>query len=119
MTHAPAARATGTVSSDEPPSARTTSFTMALPCRTPNIRGRVSAASNDGIMTEIILFLKSSHAGATLGGMDMPVGVKPRKGRGAATNDTGRFEAEKRVAFDDGWGTADEEPAPLSTTLSI
>ena len=54
-----------------------------------------------------------------MGRMDMPVGVKPRKGRGATTNHSGRFEAEKRVAFDDGWGTADEEPAPLSTTLSI
>jgi DNA repair photolyase len=51
--------------------------------------------------------------------MDMPVMVKPRKGRGAASNDSGRFEAEKRVLFDDGWGSADEEPAPLTTTLTI
>ncbi len=51
--------------------------------------------------------------------MDMPVALRPRKGRGAASNDSGRFEAEKRVAFDDGWGTADEEPAPLTTTLSV
>ena len=45
--------------------------------------------------------------------------VKPRKGRGAASNDTGRFEPEKRVPFDDGWGAADEEPLPLATTLSV
>jgi DNA repair photolyase len=51
--------------------------------------------------------------------MDMPVMVKPRKGRGAASNDSGRFEAEKRVPFDDGWGTADEQPAPLATTLTV
>src|SRR6201984_524824 len=51
--------------------------------------------------------------------MDMPVAHRQRKGRGAASNDSGRFEAERRVAFDDGWGTADEEPAPLATTLSI
>jgi DNA repair photolyase len=51
--------------------------------------------------------------------MDMPATVRPRKGRGAATNDSGRFEAERRVAFDDGWGTADEEPAPLTTTLTV
>jgi DNA repair photolyase len=51
--------------------------------------------------------------------MHMPVAIKPRKGRGAASNDTGRFEAEKRVSFDDGWGMEDEVPAPLSTTLSI
>src|SRR6202008_3967380 len=37
----------------------------------------------------------------------------------AASNDSGRFEAERRVAFDDGWGTADEKPAPLTTTLTV
>src|SRR5437763_10756227 len=51
--------------------------------------------------------------------MDMPAGVGPRKGRGAASNDSGRFEAERRVAFDDGWSTADELPVPLTTTLSV
>ena len=52
-------------------------------------------------------------------GMDMPAALGQRKGRGAASNDSGRFEVEKRVAFDDGWGTADEEPMPLRTTLSV
>src|SRR5262249_6115337 len=52
-------------------------------------------------------------------GMDMPAALGQRKGRGAASNESGRFEAEKRVAFDDGWGTADEEPLPLRTTLSL
>ena len=42
--------------------------------------------------------------------MEMPTGRAQRKGRGAASNDTGRFEIEKRIPFDDGWGTADEEP---------
>ena len=51
--------------------------------------------------------------------MDMPVTNRARKGRGAASNDSGRFEGEKRVAFDDGWGIADEEPAPLTTTLTV
>src|ERR1700732_4458499 len=51
--------------------------------------------------------------------MDMPATIKSRKGRGAASNDSGRFEAEKRVSFDDGWGAADEEPVPLATTLSV
>src|SRR5229473_6228698 len=51
--------------------------------------------------------------------MDMPAALRQRKGRGAASNDSGRFEAEKREAFDDGWGIADEEPASLTTTLSI
>src|SRR5262252_7316660 len=54
-----------------------------------------------------------------IAGMDMPVTVLSRKGRGAASNASGRFEAEKRVPFDDGWGGADEEPAPLTTTLTV
>jgi DNA repair photolyase len=51
--------------------------------------------------------------------MDMSATVRPRKGRGAASNGSGRFEAERRVAFDDGWGTSDEEPAPLTTSLTV
>jgi len=51
--------------------------------------------------------------------MDMPVLPKTRKGRGAASNDSGRFETERRTSFDDGWDTADEEPAPLTTTLTV
>jgi DNA repair photolyase len=51
--------------------------------------------------------------------MDMPSATAPRKGRGAASNASGRFETEQRVAFDDGWDTIDEEPAPLETTLTV
>ena len=53
--------------------------------------------------------------------MSMPTALTARKGRGAASNETGRFEAEKRVAFDDGWNTAeDEADAPsVATTLSV
>jgi DNA repair photolyase len=51
--------------------------------------------------------------------MDMPGSIGLRKGRGAASNDSGRFEAERRVTFDDGWGVADEEPLPLDTTLTV
>src|ERR1700757_1802248 len=34
-----------------------------------------------------------------------------RRGRGANSNASGRFEAEARVAFDDGWQSLDELPA--------
>src|SRR5690349_8419479 len=40
-----------------------------------------------------------------------------RKGRGAVSNETGRFEPATRVAVDDGWGGADAEPPPLETVL--
>ncbi len=38
------------------------------------------------------------------------------RGRGAKSNRTGRFEANEREAFDDGWGE-DEEPKQLKTEL--
>jgi DNA repair photolyase len=44
---------------------------------------------------------------------------RPRKGRGAVTNRTGRFEAETRDAVLDEWPGDGEDPPPLRTTLSI
>src|SRR5439155_22048485 len=41
-----------------------------------------------------------------------------RRGRGAQSNDSGRFEAEARVAFDDGWQSLDELP-PFKTTVAV
>src|SRR5882757_6185175 len=41
-----------------------------------------------------------------------------RRGRGAQSNDSGRFEAEARVAFDDGWQSLDDLP-PFKTTVTI
>ncbi len=49
----------------------------------------------------------------------MQAAVPPRKGRGAASNSSGRFETERRVPFDDGWGSTDLEPLPLTTVLSV
>lgn len=44
----------------------------------------------------------------------------PRKGRGAVSNRSGRYEREARVAVDDGWGSwQDEELPPLRTTLLV
>lgn len=40
------------------------------------------------------------------------------RGRGTLTNASGRFEREKREAFDDGWGEIELPPEPLRTTLT-
>src|SRR5579862_2266554 len=40
-----------------------------------------------------------------------------RRGRGALTNATGRFELLKREDFDDGW-TREEAPEPLATEVT-
>jgi DNA repair photolyase len=49
----------------------------------------------------------------------MPGIIASRKGRGAVSNEAGRFEPERRLAFDDGWGTAEDAPPWLATTLSV
>src|SRR6187549_1519174 len=41
-----------------------------------------------------------------------------RRGRGAQSNASGRYEPLARVAFDDGWRTLDELP-PFKTTVSV
>src|SRR4030088_1191200 len=43
---------------------------------------------------------------------------KRLRGRGAQSNASGRFEAEARVAFDDGWQSLDELP-PFKTTVGV
>ncbi len=46
------------------------------------------------------------------------IGVHPeaRRGRGAVSNESGRFEQERRSSFDDGWQVS-EAPPPLRTSL--
>ena len=51
--------------------------------------------------------------------MDEVLTSRARKGRGAVSNPTGRFEAQARHAVDDGWRRDDEEDAPpLRTTVT-
>jgi len=55
--------------------------------------------------------------------MDAPLPDLPRKGRGAISNATPRFEPQRKVRIDDGWGSAagedEEEPPRLATTVTI
>lgn len=44
---------------------------------------------------------------------------RPRKGRGAISNRSGRYEPETRQAEDDGWGLAEEELPVLRTEVGI
>ena len=50
--------------------------------------------------------------------MDQSLPDIPRKGRGAVSNRSGRYEAEARFATDDGWGGAEAEPERLATTVT-
>ena len=49
---------------------------------------------------------------------DGAVAAPRRRGRGAGTNPSGRFERETRVDFDDGWNDLDALP-PFATTVTI
>ena len=54
--------------------------------------------------------------------MDEILPSQPRKGRGAVTNASGRYEAHSRVAVDDGWLNQvadDEDLPPLRTQVAI
>src|SRR5690242_14859361 len=60
------------------------------------------------------MFAPLRHSAA----MDTVANAMRRKGRGALSNATGRYEPTQRVLVDDGWGSADEEPPPLSTSFT-
>src|SRR5712672_1248389 len=61
----------------------------------------------------------SEPAGATpFAELAVAIERKRRRGRGAQSNESGRFEAEARVAFDDGWQSLDDLP-PFKTTVTL
>jgi len=51
--------------------------------------------------------------------MEQRTHLLQRKGRGAMTNRSGRFEATTREPADDGWGSLDEELPRLDTEIAI
>src|SRR5579863_8835053 len=44
--------------------------------------------------------------------------LEPKRGRGAQSNESGRFEIRSRTSFDDGWEIAEELPA-LRTSVTL
>jgi DNA repair photolyase len=55
---------------------------------------------------------------APAGEMGSPIDRERRRGRGTASNASGRYEPLARVAFDDGWQGLDELP-PFKTTVTV
>src|SRR5271156_6597435 len=62
----------------------------------------------------------SEPAGAPSAFPELAVAIERgrRRGRGAQSNVSGRYEAEARVAFDDGWQSLDEL-TPFKTTVAL
>jgi DNA repair photolyase len=58
--------------------------------------------------------LEMPEANATGELRDVSVGSERRRGRGAVTNASGRYEPQARVVFDDGWNSLEELP-PFKT----
>src|SRR5262245_40157365 len=54
----------------------------------------------------------------TTGLLGVAVDFERRRGRGAISNASGRYEPTARIAFDDGWRSLDELP-PFSTTVQV
>lgn len=50
--------------------------------------------------------------------LEVAIDRERRRGRGAQSNASGRYEIEARTAFDDGWRSLDELP-PFKTTVAI
>jgi DNA repair photolyase len=48
----------------------------------------------------------------------MEIRAEARRGRGAVTNPTGRYEASRTLPFDDGWGTVEDELPALPTIVT-
>jgi DNA repair photolyase len=55
---------------------------------------------------------------APVGGLGTAVDRERRRGRGTASNASGRYEPLARVAFDDGWQGLDELP-PFQTSVTV
>ncbi|QUS38409.1 PA0069 family radical SAM protein [Tardiphaga alba] len=70
------------------------------------------------------LQMPTASAPSEIAGMPSPfpaievaIDRQRRRGRGAQSNDSGRYEKEARVAFDDGWQSLDDLP-PFKTTVA-
>jgi DNA repair photolyase len=61
---------------------------------------------------------RAQHANALIEDAGLRVDSERRRGRGAGMNPTGRFEAESRHVYDDGWETIEDLP-PFKTEVQL
>lgn len=61
---------------------------------------------------------RAQHANALIEEAGLRIDNERRRGRGAGMNPTGRFEAESRHVYDDGWETIEDLP-PFKTEVQL
>lgn len=61
---------------------------------------------------------RAQHANALIEDAGLRIDGERRRGRGAGMNPTGRFEAESRHVYDDGWETIEDLP-PFKTEVQL
>src|SRR5712691_13389012 len=85
------------------------------------IRLRTMARSNAALRRPPVKELPSAPAGEFVDDLTGLLGVavefERRRGRGAHSNASGRYEPIARIAFDDGWRSLDELP-PFKTKVT-
>lgn len=80
----------------------------------------MSRASSHALKHPPVTAPSDNPAGASSPFPELAVAIERerRRGRGAQSNASGRYEAEARVAFDDGWQSLDDLP-PFKTSVAI
>ena len=71
----------------------------------------------DRTFDEPLPYEAADNPGSNDGVLDAAVDGERRRGRGAVTNPSGRYEPHAKVAFDDGWQSLEELP-PFKTYVT-
>ena len=74
--------------------------------------------ANEAVHASHEAFVAGSAMARHHGGVSEPIDAERRRGRGAGSNASGRFEPISRHVFDDGWQTIDELP-PFKTEVQV
>ena len=77
----------------------------------------MSRASSHALKHPPVRALRAGGCALLFRTIEAAVEKERRRGRGAQSNASGRYEAEARVAFDDGWQSLEDLP-PFKTTVA-
>src|SRR5437879_1262654 len=76
------------------------------------------AQSSSALKRPSVLVPSSPAGDLATGLLGITVDRERRRGRGAVSNTSGRYEPLARIAFDDGWRSLEDLP-PFKTTVTV